>query len=187
MIASIATPFQKPQPTAPPKVKHCHSSFPFAGSTQRGKLKRRGPCRAHLEAAVIDIKGDELWWIEPRLADWSAPLQLTTLCRTRKREGRMAVFYLWWCRRLRLLKGSRYGSNHRTVLRTGCPQGRCGRVCIGRRAGGKGTQGDPHLWNNNNATGTAAGLASPSRLHAHRHGIDGCVLGACVCRVRGPL
>src|ERR1051326_7110614 len=88
----------------------------------------------------------------------------------------MAVFYLWWCRRLRLLKGSRYGSNHRTVLRTGCPQGRCGRVCIGRKAGGKGTQGDPHLWNNNNATGTAAGLASPSRLHAHRHGIDGCVL-----------
>ena len=30
--------------------------------------------------------------VRPRLADWSAPLQIITLCRTRKREGRMAVF-----------------------------------------------------------------------------------------------
>ena len=32
--------------------------------------------------------------VVPRLADWSAPLQIITLCRTRKREGRMAVFSL---------------------------------------------------------------------------------------------
>jgi hypothetical protein len=39
-----------------------------------------------------------------RMDGWSAPLQIITLCRTRKREGRMAVFSLWWRRWSRLLR-----------------------------------------------------------------------------------
>src|SRR6059058_2708756 len=101
----------------------------------------------------------------------------TTVCRTRKREGRMTVSATD-LRRSNRLPGRRYANSDRTRLWIGRTSGHSSGLLVDRPQGRKGSEGNANVRHCHARAGRFARMVALGRLHPCGYGKHGSLLEA---------